>query len=898
VQDKDSIPSILQTKLYRPRVTDDLVARPRLFEKLDCNRGNPLTLVAAPAGYGKSTLLASWLVEVDCPNAWISLDEQDNNLSEFLSYFLTAINRLFPGSLNESFAMLALQELPPINDLANILLNELISIEQNFILVLDDFHCISDVLIHDLIDQLLLHPPRGMQFILITRADPPLPLARMRSKGLLTEFRTHELRFTEDETQILLEKLLQTNLDEKDILLIDHQFEGWVTGLRLAALTMRDPSRVAQIIERIRGDSQFVREYLIAEVTGQLPLAIRTFLLKTSVLERLSGPLCDAVVGLDEPECDGQAYLEWLHDINLFIIPLDEQGNWFRYHNLMREHLQQELSRDFDAPTIAELHTRASIWLAQRGLLEEAIQHALKSGDKEMASHLVVQHRHGLIDQEEWNRLERWLKLFDQDAIESSPGLSIVEAWLYNVHGRWQEELATLSRVESLLASTSISQEIAQPIQGEIHLMRANLTGWTYNGSEVLKHTEIALELLPRQWRYAYTSAYMIDSFGHLLSGDINHARKQLQRGLADAQIISQPQNKTMLMFGLVGLFWTSLNFPEMRLFSRQYLSHGEEFKLQEAIAVANYFLGCTHYLQNDLPSARKYFSAAVETRFIISLNWQTQAACGLALTYCASGETEKAKELLETFRAKLIKRDNFMLLNVIKACQAELALYEGKVAEANYWAESYDPQPIIGLQMFYIPQLTLTRVWLAQGTSTSYEKAVSLLNQLMGIAKGAHLKSAQLSILLMQALLEQKRGHEAAAFKITEESIYLAEPNGIIRPFVDLGPKMAGLLQQLRKQGVAQDYIAQLIEAFPREHVVASHANQGSLIEPLTHRELEVLTLLSYRKRNQDIADELVVTLGTVKQYNHTIYQKLGVKDRHAAVAKATRLGILTPEP
>jgi LuxR family maltose regulon positive regulatory protein len=896
--EKDTIPTILQTKLYRPRVTDDLVARPRLFEKLDCNRGNPLTLVAAPAGYGKSTLLASWLEGVDCPNAWISLDERDNNLSEFLTYFLTAIDRLFPGSVNDSFAMLGLQELPPIHDLASILLNELTSIEQNFIVILDDFHNIHEHLIHNLIDQLLLYPPRSMQLIFITRADPPLPLARLRSKGILTEIRTHDLRFNKDETQILLGQLLQTNLNEKDVQIIDHQFEGWVTGLRLAALTMRDPNRIVQIMERMRGDSQFVREYLIAEVTGQLPLAIRTFLLKTSILERLCGTLCDAVVGLDEPECDGQAYLEWLHEINLFINPLDEQDNWYRYHNLMREYLQQELVRTYDALTIAELHIRASAWLGQNGQLEEAIRHALKAGNNGMAANLLVQNRHDLIDQEQWHRLERWLKMFDQAYIEKSLGLGIIEAWLHNVHGRWQEELAVLARVESLLASSTIPLELAQPIQGEIHLLRANLMGWTYNGPEILKHTEIALELLPRLWRYAYTSAYMIDSYGRMLIGDIDFARKQLQRGLADPQITSQPQNKTMLMFGMVGFFWASLNLSDMIRFSRQYLAHGEEFNLQEAIAVANYFLGCFHYLQNDLPSARKHFSAAVETRFIITLNWQTQAACGLALTYSAMSEIEQARDVLEKFQAKLIERDNFMLLNVTKACQAELALYEGKMAEAHHWAESYETQPIINLQMFYISQLTLVKVWLALDTAASLEKAADLLRQLMEISKDAHLRSAQLPILLMSALLEQKLGDEAAAFNTLEKAIHLAEPNGIIRPFVDLGAQMASLLMRLRQHSVSPDFIYQIIDAFPAKEQDASPIPQNALIEPLTDRELEVLALLAQRKRNQEIADDLVITLGTVKQYTHNIYQKLGVKGRHAAVAKATRLGILTTEP
>jgi LuxR family maltose regulon positive regulatory protein len=854
--------------------------------------------VAAPAGYGKSTLLASWLDQADCPNAWLSLDEDDDQLEVFLSYFLAAVDQIHPGAVQETLAMLAMRELPPTRILASSLTNELNRIPGNFILVIDDYHYINQVAIHDLLNELLLHPPHGIGLVIATRSDPPLSLARLRGKGLVMEIRSHDLRFTKQETIELLSRLLGESIREADVQIIDRQFEGWVTGLRLAALTMRDPERVAAVIEQLHGDSQYVQDYLVSEVTDQLPKEIRTFLMKTSILDQLNGPLCDSVVGMDEPVCDGQAYLEWLYEKNLFTIALDDRMGWFRYHQLMREFLQNELKKIYSPDEIAALHFRASIWMAQNGWLEEAIQHALRAGDGEMAANLLVQHRHDLIDQEQWHRLERWLKLFDPAEVERSPGLGIIEAWLHNVNGRWQEELVVLSRVESLLESTSLPPEIAQPIQGEIHLMRANLTGWTYNGSEVLKHTEIALELLPRQWRYVYTSAYMIDSYGHLLSGDIDLARDQLQRGLADPQITSQPQYKTMLMFGLVGLFWASLNLPDMLQFSRQYLAHAEDYNLQEAISVANYFLGCVHYLQNDLAAAQKYFSDAVETRYLVTLNWQTQAACGFALTYCAMGKIEQAVDVLEKFQAKLIERDNFMLQNVIKSCRTELAFRQGNITEANHWAESYDPQPIVGLQMFFIPQLTLVKVWLLQDTPTSRGKATNLLAQLMEIAKGAHLKSAQLPILLLQALLEQKRGNEAAAFKKLEEAFHLAEPNGIIRPFVDLGPQMAKLLIELRQRGVEQDYITQVIEAFPTQHPVVSPTHRGALIEPLTDRELEVLTLLAQRKRNQDIADDLVITLGTVKQYTHNIYRKLDVKSRQEAVAKATSLGILMPEP
>jgi LuxR family maltose regulon positive regulatory protein len=885
---------IIETKLHRPPVPTDLVPRQRLTDWLNQRLQRPLTLVSAPAGYGKSTLISRWLESLDCPTAWVSLDEHDNDPAVFLAYFIAAIRRLFPQALTKTQVFLKSPELPETRYLASSLINELNAIQGEYVLVLDDYHQIHTQEIHDFVNEVLLHPPPGFHLVIGTRTEPPLSLMNLRVRSQMTEIRTQDLRFKVDEIPYLMERLLDHPIGADTATSLEEQTEGWVTGLRLTALVLRHRVGKDQVTGALNTQNRYVAEYLLTETLDQLEPEIQRFLLKTSILDRLCGPLCDAITGLDEPVCDGQAFLEWLHQQNLFTTPLDEVNHWYRYHLIFQEFLQRQLMQQTTDDEIANLHALASNWYAENGYFEEAFFHALKACDDERAAQLLTQQRHILIDREQWNHLEKLLNLFDRSFIETHPELLILSAWLHNVNGRWQEELAALARVESQLASTAIPREIVQPIRGEIHLMRANLTGWTYNGPEVLKHTEVALELLPRQWRYAYTSAYMIDSYGHLLCGDIDLARKQLQIGLADPQITSQPQNKTMLMFGMAGLFWASLNLSEMGQFSRQYLAHAKEFNLQEAIAVANYFLGCFHYLQNDLPSAKKHFSAAVETRFIITLNWQTQAACGLALTYYAMGEIKQAADVLEAFQAKLIERDNFMLLNVIKACQAEVALFEGKVAEATHWAESYQPQPIIGLQGFYIPQLTLIKVWMAQDTVASHEKAADLMDQMMEIAKGAHLRSAQFPILLMGALLEQKLGDEAAAFNKLEEAIHLAEPNGILRPFVDLGPRMAVKLEGLREQGYSKKYINRILKTFPKTSVEIQSSKEDQIVEPLTERELEILTLLAMQLSNKEIAERLVISKGTVKQHTHKIYQKLGVNGRWQAVTEATRLGIL----
>ncbi len=448
--------------------------------------------------------------------------------------------------------------------------------------------------------------------------------------------------------------------------------------------------------------------------------------------------------------------------------------------------------------------------------------------------------------------------------------------------------------------------------------MRANLLGWSYNGQQVLHHAERALGLLPHQWRYAYTTAHMLIGFGELLSGHSDRAVARIRQGLADPIVVSQPQHKAMLLFGLTGAYWVDLNFDDMHQVARQYLAVSQEYRLSEATAVAQYYLGCIHYLLNDLLAAETHFSAVAHTPYTISLNWHTQGVCGLALTYRALGKVERASELLTEFQSRLIERNNFALLEVVKACQAELALSQGDIAKAVRWAESYDPQPFVGLQMFYIPQLTQVKTWLAQDTAASRERAGNQLAQLAEISQKAHLKSALLAILVPQALLDDARGHESAALANLEEAIALAEPSSILRVFVDHGPQLADLLVRLRQRGVAPDFIRRILAAFPTTDdadadvrrptraetepftvIPSSVVSRPSseLIESLTDREMDVLALLAQRLTNKEIAAQLFISPGTVAQHTHQIHQKLDVHNRRQAVAKAKALGILPPK-
>lgn len=386
----------------------------------------------------------------------------------------------------------------------------------------------------------------------------------------------------------------------------------------------------------------------------------------------------------------------------------------------------------------------------------------------------------------------------------------------------------------------------------------------------------------------------MFVGYGHSYSGDTDSAIEHFRHGLVNPQITSQPKYKTMLFFGLASVYWHAMNLRDMQRITKQYLAYGQKFNLAEATAVAHCYMGWIQYLKNDLKAAEKSFLTASNTPLTVNLVWQTQAVCGLAGTLAAMGQFKQAGDALSEFQTKLAERNSFLLLNLIKAWQAELALCFGHLAEAIHWAESYDPQPLIGLQLFFVPQFTLVKVWLAQDAPANWDRARNLLAQMVEIAQNAHLQSVQVSILLLQSLLDDRQGDELAALGKLEQAIHLAEPNGIIRLFADLGPSMADLLNRLHEQGVSKRYIKQILKAFPESSAESPTADQAQIFEPLTERELEILGLLARQLSNQEIAEHLVISKGTVKQHTHNIYQKLGVKGRWQAVTEATRLGII----
>ena len=425
---------LLRTKLHRPPVVADHLHRQHLMDWLNKRLHRPLTLVSAPAGYGKTTLISCWLESLDIPSAWLSIDEADNDLHLFLSYFLAAVQTVFPEVGQEIQTILKAQELPPLPVLAGRLINELDKIDQAFILTIDDYHVVQNKAIHELIKAILKHPPHAMHLVLASRIDPPLPMSTLRAKGQMTEIRVRDLRFSRKETAEFLQQMLGTTIEESIVSTFAEKSEGWITGLRLAILSLRHTDDIERVVAGLPDANRYVLDYFVEEILSQQPTAMQDYLLATSIFDRFCAPLCDAVCISDTAsggcEINGQEFLQLLKKANLFVIPIDDEHRWFRYHHLFQNLLNSRIKHRFKPDDIRVLHTNASTWFAENGYFEEAIQHALAGGDVERAAEIVGHARHDLMNRDQWHRLERWLKLFSHEAIQQYPHLILLRCWL------------------------------------------------------------------------------------------------------------------------------------------------------------------------------------------------------------------------------------------------------------------------------------------------------------------------------------------------------------------------------------------------------------------------------------------------------------------------------------
>ena len=895
------------TKLSPPRTAGDLVRRARVRELLDRSLEHSLTLVCAPAGYGKTTLLSDWLADSGHPYVWLSLDESDNDLVVFLSYFVTAIRTVYTQACTNTLGLLAAPELPPPTRLANALANDLEALPcqpgpadgRCCILVLDDYHIVHNEAISALLGEIWRYPPRTMHLILSTRLDPNFPLDVLRARGEVSEIRMRELRFTREEVAVFMKQATGLPLDEPAVTLLAERTEGWAAGLRLAALTLTTHDDIHGHLAELPADNRYVMDYLMGEVLSHIPVATQEFLLKTSILDRLSGPLCDAVTGVAEPQRRGQDYLEWLAHAGLFTWSVDPQQQWYHCHHLFRRLLRIQLEQRHGPAEIALLHIRASAWLGGKGFVDEAMEHSLTAGDMAEAIRLVETHRHAAMNQERWLDLQRWLNRLPRQVIDEHPELVLAEAWLLHHRAALVDVSACLARAGVLMQQTPLADEARLGLQGEIDALTSQLVYWTADTERTLTLAQRALVETPIEHSYVRSIAWMFFGGALALRGDLGDAIAAVHEGLREDRFHSNTYAPRLLLT-LCLIYWMAADLPQVLQTADHLLELARERNLAESVDWAQYFRGCTHYQQNDLETAARNFAAVVSEHRAAHGVLLPQSTFGLASTHQAQGLVEPARDDAATVAKYALEMNNPAMLATARAFEAHLALLQRREGVAARWVTQADrnirtaPMPL-----FYVPNFTLVEILLAQGTPASLEEAARLLARLHEVVQATHNTRFLIEALALQALLYDARHERSAALDALTQAVALAEPGGVIRVFVDLGPRMAALLHQLTAQRVGPtDFVARLLAAFPATLNPAAAPHQPGLIEPLSERELEVLALLAQRLTNKEIARALNISPMTVKRHSSNIYQKLLVGGRREAVAKAAALGLVSAVP
>ena len=891
---------LLSTKFHRPTNPSDLVVRTRLFDKLNQGLNQPLTVICAPAGYGKTILASSFLTACPRPSAWISIDEDDNQLHKFLEYFLSAINSLFPGSVFNTQLLLEGLILPSVSAIADSLINELAELDDEFILVLDDLHWIHEIEIFRFLDALLKHPLKNIHLMLITRHELMMNLGSLRARGQMNEVRLEDLRFSVLEIAAFFKLSLNISLYDKTLMAFAKRTEGWITGLRLASITLRSGSRFDELNARLYIDNQYVMDYLMKEVLNRIPLETYDFLVKTSILDRFCAPLCEAIVDPEGVWLRGQAMLHDLENLNLFIIPLDEKKDWYRYHHLFQQILKNELREKFNPQDVDALHIRASEWYARQGSIEPAIKHALAGNDMQRAVQLLVRQRHHLLNSEQRPRLERYLRHFLSETISQHADLLLSKVWI-NMLGRVDDEPISdmLAKAQNLVNNMSGQPELARQLQGEINVLYSIGKNFAANDPEgVINLTSEALDALPKDQYFQRSEAWLHHALAYQMIGELDRAEAIF--AIAKQEDFTEGQlTRGRIITASCFVYWIAADLQNMVRAAQACRVYDHTSEFQDTLGWKHYFLASVYYQWNDLAAAEQHAKLVEELRYSSHPTCVLHSAFILAAAQQARGLPEQARQTLDWAYAFMEELRSEPLLPVHGGFKAELALAQGDLYQANRWLATMGPLiPHTLMAFFYTPQLTYSKILLAINTPSSRQQASQALSELGAFVTATHNTRFTIDVLALQALLHDAQGDEQAALQTLEKALALAEPGYLVRVFVDMGPKMSSLLKRLARRGIATDFIAQVLASFdPEPSLRRQPLFQPGLVESLTYREFEILNLLGDRLSDKEIAQQLTISPATVKRHNANIYGKLGVSNRRQAVDAAIALGLLTDQ-
>lgn len=948
--------SLLRTKLYAPPLRPNLVHRSRLIERLnqglqeDCK----LTVISAPAGFGKTTLITEWqrrLTKSDkpestCPNprfGWLSLDESDNDPVQFLGYLLTALQEIIPGVGDSALALLRSPQLPSVDSVLIPILNEIAALSDHgalhsccYLLVLDDYHVINAQAVHDFLIFFVDHLPRSVHLAICSRADVPWSLSRLRAGGQITELRSADLRFSTEEVSEFLNRVMQLNLSAENLLALEERTEGWIAGLQLAALSMLglDDHGRRGFVSDFAGSSRYIVDYLIDEVLARRPAGTKEFLLQTSILERMSAPLCDAVLAGDEDpvvegegkssrfetskssEISSQKILEQLERANLFIVPLDDARQWYRYHHLFKDVLRIRLKQSLPG-RVPQLHIRASRWYEAGKHWDEAIRHALAAGAIEEAARLVEENAMETFVRSELAKLMRWVDALPDELVKARPWICVYHAWALRLTGAsYGDVAARLADAEMALKTSAASpSEMGamtgaekQHVTGHLYALRAYQALYSEQLEQVKVLGRQALDYLPAD-HFMRSSVSLAIGWAERFGGDLAAASEAF---IQARDIGLNYENRYIGISAICRLAYTQMlagqlhQAAETCLEALRLATQADGWRLPVA-GYALVYLGIVYREWNDLEAAARCLTEGIDLCAQVGyIMDQIVANSTLARVKMAQGEWDAAHRACRDADALSLKMKGYVYARRwADDCQVRLWLSRCDkdpkwLEKASRWARNSGLHIEDDLNFLHeLAHITLARVLLAQGRADPDARYLSdaqtLLRRLLDMAETAGWTSKAIEILVLQSLAFHAGGRIDEALALLARALSLAEPENYVRVFLDKGEPMARLLYQAASRGILPEYTGKLLAAFPaEEHVLPFTIIAPALVEPLSARELEVMGLIASGLTNGEIAQRLYIAVGTVKNHTKNIYSKLNVHSRARAIARSRELNLI----
>ena len=890
--------SILATKLHRPSTPAERVSRPRLVETLTRGLGNKLTLIAAPAGFGKTTVAVCWLAQDERPAAWVSLAGSDNDVVRFFTYAITALQRVNSRIGEHSLKLLQSATQLAIEEIIDQLINELAELDQEIILALDDYHLIEQPDIHRAMTYLLDHQPLQLHLAIISRAEPPLQIAKLRAKGQLVEIHVDDLRFTETETKILFNRHLKLGLADEQIARLERQTEGWITGLQLSSLTLKNAKDVDAFIDALSGGDRYIADYLVDEVLSQQPAAVQQFLLRTAVLDRMNADLCNALVGIT----NGQAMLELLERSKLFVVPLDPTRQWYRYHHLFADMLRLRLAQHHPG-LVPDLYRRVFDWHVAHELLEEAIDYALKGQMYAEAAVLVEQIGYQVY----WSNLAhivgRWMRALPDEIVQSNPQLRVQQIYILIDQGKVRAvERATESLARYLNEHPDIEEEEYVILDGKLRAMQSVVLFHRYldgeQGSELARR---ALEILPQECIFDREVAAIHAGGCLTLIGELAQARTLLQDVDTWSRSTASSMDRLLLLSnqGLVDLFAGSLHRAHDAFHEAHRLAQAVRIRQGSTYSNALGGLAEIYHEWNQLETALAYAQQAITVaeedefldRLMLAYSGMVQLNIARHDLTGATATLQRAKCTISQYDPPPIFARWHEMLNV------RIALSAGDLALASHWANNV----VTDIRGHFIRQaelMTLARVHLAQGNENL---AIPRLILLQALARRQERYRDFIRINTLLAGAYQLGGKEREALTALHQAMQLAEPENYVYTFVDGGEPIRALLLQLHNGApvaskldpISADYTGKILAAWGHTDPSLPSAS-GKTANRLTPRELDVLRLMATGVSDAEIARQLIISENTVRTHVKSIFNKLDVNNRTHAAFVASQQSLL----